>query len=208
MRSLFAIFVFFSTGLGWLGWAAPTEGNSPTVATDPAYVLSPGDTITLSVQGEPELQVSQLIDRNGIFRLALLGDVPLAGKSVRDAEEAVARAYREEEYLRAPVVRISVVEYSPRWVTVLGEVGRPGKIAFPRDAQSMEIIDVITQAGGLTRAAKGESATLTRVQSDGTETVIPLNLQAIMAGRRPSDSKGRVTAILPGDRILVPQTIF
>ncbi|HEX2101105.1 MAG TPA: polysaccharide biosynthesis/export family protein [Candidatus Synoicihabitans sp.] len=183
--------------------------TSRSAATDPAYVLAVGDTVAVTIDQEPDLARTKLIDANGSADLALVGLVNLAGQSVREAEASIADVYREQEYLVKPKVTVAVLDYAPRFVTLLGAVKAPGKLNFPKDKKQWEILDVLTQGGGLLPTARGSAATLTRGPSSGQAgVVINVDLDAILAGRRMSAAKRAEFVVYPGDTIVVPERLF
>lgn len=185
--------------------SAPT---GPPVTTDPSYRLSAGDTVTISIEGEPELLASQTIARAGEVRLPLIGEVILSGKSVRDAERFLETAYKERQFLKAPVVNLVVTAYFPREVSVLGAVRAPGTVVFPRDTTSLDLIEVITRVGGFLPISKAEAVTVTRRLPDGKETVLTVDLDDVISGRRRAGRDRADFPIYPGDRIWVPERLF
>lgn len=180
--------------------------NSST-ATDPNYRLGSGDTVVFGIRGQ-DVSDSQTISRNGDVRLPLIKDeVPLAGKTVREAERFLENLYRERRLLRNPVVSLKVASYYPRSVSVLGAVVNPGTVQFPPDTVSLDIVEVITRVGGFRQAANSDRVTLTRRGTDGKETTQVLNLENIISGRRKTRDRLEFP-VFPGDRIWVPESIF
>ena len=207
------------TALRWWGLAVasalltliPSGGTvraaEPGAPTNPEYVLTAGDTVFVAVSGEPELRAAEVIDRDGKVRLSLVGELKIGGLSVRAAEQFIARSYREGQFLRAPDVAVQVSDYAPRFVTVLGAVRTVGKIPFPRDRKQMELVDVISAAGGFTPVAKGDAVVVTRGTDQGTETSQTVDVAALMGGKR-RDEKSAPPMVQPGDRIFVPERLF
>jgi polysaccharide export outer membrane protein len=186
---------------------ADAQGTAPAV-TDPGYHLSPGDTVAIVVFNEPELAVTQTIDRAGKVRLPLIGEIMIAGKNVRAAEQSIEGTYVELLYLRKPVVSLVVTAYFPREVSVLGAVRTPGIVVFPRDVTSLDIIEVITRVGGFLPISKTDAVTITRRSPDGRETVTVVDLRDSITGRRQAGRDRDNLEIFPGDRIWVPERLF
>jgi polysaccharide export outer membrane protein len=197
--------------LGALGSAsgatAPTVPAEAMAVTNPAYVLAAGDTIIVTVAGEPELRTASLIAQDGTVRLPLVGNVRVEGLAVRQAEVLLAKSYREGEFLRNPEVQLHVTDYTPSLVTVLGAVRTPGKITFPREKKQLEIVDAITQSGGFLPVAKGDAVVVTRTDASGRESQQTVDVAALMSGKR-KDDKPAVFFLQPGDRIFVPERLF
>jgi len=207
---MYRIAYLFLAAVGWLlsTTVAVQRVAAETVPTDPSYRLSPGDVVEITVFREPELSVSQTIDNRGAVRMPLIGSITLAGITVREAERNLELTYQERLFLRSPVINLAVASYVPREVSVLGAVRSPGHVAFPRDVTRLELIEVITRAGGFLPTSRAESVTITRRLPDGRETVIEVDLRHAVSGRRSSDRERPDSMVQPGDRIWVPERLF
>lgn len=186
--------------------ASNSAALSQTTVTDPNYVLITGDTLSIQVLDEPELIAGQLIDKDGLVRIPLLGDLAVVGLSVRNAEQLIEKAYVEQELLKRPQVRINVVNYAPRLISILGAVKSPGKVSFSRDNNTIDIVDAITQAGGFTPAARKDQVSVTRTNKKGVEENFVVDVDSMISGKRKD--KPREFALLPGDKLFVPERIF
>lgn len=187
---------------------APAVVPPPPVATDPDYHLSAGDTISITVYNEPDLTVLQTIAHSGEVRLPLIGEITLAGLSAREAERLLEKTYRDRQFLRHPVVTLTVSSYFPREVSVLGAVRRPGTVIFPRDVTSLDIVEVITRVGGFLPISKSDAVTLTRREPDGKDIVTTIDLENTISGRRQAGRGHGDVMVFPGDRIWVPERLF
>ncbi len=188
--------------------APPSEATRKLPAPDPSYLLSPGDTVAITVYNEPDLSVTQTLGRSGDIRVYLIGEIILAGRSTRDAEHFLESTYKERNFLVDPVVTVTVTAYFPREVTVLGAVKRPGTVVFPRDSTTLDIIDVISQVGGFLPISQENAVRITRRVADGKETVITVDLDKVISGRRQPGRSRADVSIIPGDRIWVPERLF
>lgn len=172
------------------------------------YELSVRDQIELIVYDEPDLTASQRIDGRGQIRVPLIGTTRIAGMTIREAEEYLEKAFIENRILRSPMVTIRVADYAPKEVAVLGAVESPGKLTFPIEENSMDIVDVISQMGGFTDMARSDNVRVTRVSQGGRKVDFTVNVERMISGKgRRRSSESRVE-ILPGDVIWVPQRIF
>lgn len=199
-----------STGESSKSDAARSETPSTTsVTTDPNYRLGLGDSVVFGIRGQPDMSDGQTISRNGDVRLPLITEeVPLAGKTVREAERFLENLYRDKKFFKKPVVSLKVAAYYPRSVSVLGAVNSPGTVQFPPDTVSLDIVEVLTRVGGFTQKAESDKVRVTRRGPDGKETTTPLNLENILTGRRKPGKDRIEFPVLPGDRIWVPESIF
>jgi protein involved in polysaccharide export with SLBB domain len=176
--------------------------------TDPSYRLSVGDSVAVSVYGEPEMSASQRLDSTGKLRLPLIGEIKLTTLSVREAEDALEKLYRERELLKSPLVTLVVSNYALREVSVLGAVRSPGNFQFPKETTNLDIADLITRLGGFTPTAKADSVSVIRRKPDGKEEVTTVDVERMISGRRRGDNSRKDFAVYPGDRIWVPERLF
>ena len=176
------------------------------ITVDPTYRLNQGDRLAVAVFGEGDLSAQQMIDRNGLIRLPLIGDLNVAGRTVREAEALIETTYRKEEILKSPQVTLTMVTYSPREITLLGAVRTPGSFQFPPDVTSLDIRDVIARQGGFTPVAKADAVAVTRRQAGGKEVTTVINVE--MSGRSRKKENEDAFLIYPGDRIFVPERLF
>jgi polysaccharide export outer membrane protein len=169
----------------------------------PTYRLVVGDLVEVTIFDEPNLSVAQRIDAAGQINLTLVGPVVLAGRTVREAEEFVAGVYVENRILRRPMATVRVLEYALREVSVNGEVNNPGMLAFPKEVGSLDIVELISRSGGLTRRANGRRVQVTRIGPNGEPFVIEVNVDDLIERGR-----GVRVVILPGDVLYVPARGF
>ncbi len=164
------------------------------------YTLQPLDLLRVVVFQEPDLERQVRISQEGAINLPLIGSLDLTGKSVRQAEELV-RARYDAEFLKNPQITITVLEYTPRTVQVLGAVNQPGAIAFTPE-QQMTIMEAIAKAGGQSRIADIRKVRLTRQTGDKTE-IFTINLDDLMKG-----SSTEKWPLIKGDVLFVPERIL
>src|SRR5207244_1285687 len=76
------------------------------------YRITRADRIAVSVLGEPELSAGgKRVEAMGTINLPLIQEIRLVGLTIAEAQEAIAKKYREERYLRNPVVSVTVEDY-------------------------------------------------------------------------------------------------
>ena len=170
------------------------------------YKLSALDRIQVSVFGEPELTVSEIVDRNGLVHLRFIGEVDISGLTVNAAEEKIESEYINQRYLRRPKVRIRIVDYAPQEVLMLGHVSSPGPFQFPPEVEAMDIVEAIARSGGTTNLAKTTKVTIKRKTDTGFD-VYQVNLKELQKGLEEGNDQGRFF-LLPGDIVFVPERIL
>jgi polysaccharide biosynthesis/export protein len=176
-----------------IAWAqAATDGpQSATVTDQSAITIGPGDLFDLTVFDVPELVLKVRVDSNGGVSLPLLGDVKLAGMTVRDSQRLIARELVARQLVRDPQVSLFIEEFATQGITVYGEVNTPG--VYPLMGPH-RLYDAISMAGGLTMKA-GRTVTILHVgQRDHPEVITLSNENSI----GHADVR-----IYPGDTIIV-----
>ena len=120
----------------------------------PALKLGTGDLIAVSVYDAPELTRTIRVEADGTIRLPLLTEsVKAAGLLPRELEAGLTQALKSEEILVDPVVKITVVEYHSRPISVMGAVRKP--VTFQADGV-VTLLDALSRAEGLTDDAGAE----------------------------------------------------
>ena len=182
----------------------PDGGSKDTTDSSTHYLLCPRDNLKITVEGE-DLNAERRIDGKGELNVPMLGGVKVAGLSLEQAQEAVAKRYRDAEIFVHPEVVISVVEYSPREVVVLGQVEKSGKVSLPTEASEVSIVEAIASAGGFTRLANPRDVRVTRKDDKGDDQTITVNVSKMMGG---PNGRVEVFKVQPGDVIFVPERLL
>lgn len=197
-RLSFGLILGFTFATG--GLAAENAGADVS-----RYRLFSRDLVRVAVQGEPDVSVERRVDGFGEINVPLVGQVKVAGLTPTEAQAAIAKRYVADEIFVRPEVVVSVLEYSPKELMVLGQVTKQGKQVLPPEAISMPIIEVITAAGGFTRIAKGDAVKITRKDERGSEQSFTVNVEKMIEGR---GAGGESFALQPGDVVFVPERVF
>lgn len=187
--------------IGWCAAAADDRLAAKSAGTAVDYILQPLDLLRIVIFQEPDLERQVRISQEYAINLPLIGSVDLKGKSVRQAEEVI-RARYDADFLKNPQITITVLEYTPRTVQVLGAVNQPGAIAFTPE-QQMTIMEAIARAGGQARIADIRRVRLTRQMAEGKTEIYTINLDDLMKG-----TSTEKWPLLKGDVIFVPERIL
>jgi len=164
---------------------------------EPADRIGIDDTFEVRVYGEPEL--------SGPFRVATDGsiDYPLAGRlqvaGLRTGEiQKLLVSNLKDRYLKDPQVVVTIKDRNSQKISVLGQVSRPGQVAY---YPNMTIVDAIASAGGFTGIAAKNAVNLRREVGGKIETYI-YRVADISEGRSEN------VVVLPGDVLVVDERVF
>lgn len=107
------------------------------------FLLGPGDLLELNVQGETGGRQQLRVGEDGRILAPLIGLFEVAGRTPEEAVDALAEAYVQGDWLRAPQISMTLLEGRPYYVA--GDVRQPGAYASrPR----MTIEEALAIAGG------------------------------------------------------------
>ncbi|MFM2286945.1 MAG: hypothetical protein RL684_88 [Pseudomonadota bacterium] len=170
--------------------AAAPSGGAPLVQ------IGPGDTISLQVFGQPDMTGSIYVDEDGTVSVPLIGRVKVAGLSPSEAGQRVEAALREGNVLVDPHVTVAVAQAINQRVSVLGEVGTPGR--YPIDSGTTPL-DLLAQAGGV-KETGSDVVYLVRRQADGSTQRLPVDLAPLAQEGTPQV----LPTLRAGDVLFVP----
>jgi len=173
------------------------------------YKILIQDKLSVSIAGEPELTVNEIVDRNGKINLIYVGEVSVAGMTIKQAEEYIANEYFRNQILRAPNVRIKIIGYAPQEVLFLGEVRKPGPYRFPPEVEAMDLVEAVARSGGLTSIANPKKVVVKKKTERGNYIAYKVNLEELQRGLQEGlDDEDTRFYIQPGDIIFVHESIF
>lgn len=114
--------------------------------------IGPQDLLVISIVGDPSLQTEYRVSSSGSIQFPYLGLVRVGGLTPDELKAHLEELLSRDHY-RNPEVIVTVREYRPQYVRVLGAVNRPGLVDIRGDRR-MDILDVIAASGGTTRLAR------------------------------------------------------
>lgn len=135
------------------------------------FRLGPNDIVRVGVHGHPELSTpasdrfdGTRVDPDGHLSLPLIGPIQVDDLTLMQAREQVATAYAQ--YMKAPHIDLSVIEFASRRFYLYGEVEEPG--AYPMD-RPLNVYQALTFGGGFKPTAKRSQVVLLRETADEVE---------------------------------------
>ena len=167
----------------------------------PAYRIGPGDNLQVFVWRNPELTITLPVRPDGRITTPLIEDLDATGKTptelAREIEEKLS------VFIQDPLVSIIVTGFVgplTQQVRVVGEAAVPQAIPF---RANMTVLDVMIAVGGLTEFAAGNDAKIVRLVGGG-QKVYRARLDDLL---KDGDISANV-AVLPGDVLIIPESIF
>jgi polysaccharide biosynthesis/export protein len=164
------------------------------------YLIGPLDTVNIIVWRNPELSLTVPVRPDGYISTPLVEDLLAIGRNPTDLARDIEKAL--SKFSRDPIVTVVVNNFtgaSSEQIRIIGEATRPQAIPF---RQSMTLLDVMIQVGGLTDFADGNNAVLVRGKDSGKQYGVRL---------KDLIKRGDISAnvdVRPGDVLIIPQSWF
>jgi polysaccharide export outer membrane protein len=193
-RSRFVLASLMLTGCYATARPATPSGPEVVVSEDR---IGLDDTFDVRVYGEPELTGTYRVANDGSVDFPLAGRLAVAGLRPGEVQRLVVKKLKEG-YLKDPQVTVTIKDRNSQKISVLGQVTRPGQVAY---YPHMTIVDAIASAGGFTGIAAKNSVSLRREVAGKAETRV-LPVADISEGRSPN------VTVLPGDVLVVDERVF
>ena len=165
-------------------------------ANDENYILKAGDGLMMKVFNEAELETETRILRTGEVSFPLIGSLKLEGLTVQEAVGKIYELYNAD-YLVEPKITLSVTDYAPEYVDVLGEVKTAGRVRIPSGGR-LDLASLFAMAGGFTEEADRNRITV--IKGDGQ--VLKYN------GSQASEASLQRVLLSPSDRVIVGKSAF
>lgn len=186
--------------VSWLLLGLLLALSMPVPTGSQEYTIGPGDVLTITVWGQPDLSADYIVYPDGFAPFPLIGRVKASGLTSQQVATTLA-GLLGKDYLVDPQVIVAVKSYLSQKVTILGEATRPGVFYL---AGPTTLVDILSQAGGISKDA-GKEILLVRDQRqaesatrDGNSGVQRLNIERIHAGSAAENLR-----VQAGDTIFV-----
>jgi polysaccharide export outer membrane protein len=143
-----------------------SSASAPAPATPAPELLGDGDSVRVTVFQNPDLTTEARISERGAISLPLIGEVVIAGLTPEGAAARIADRLMRGKFVVNPQVSVTIQQVRSRQVSVLGEVGKPGRYAL--DDVSNSLTDVLARAGGIN--GEGDDSVVVVRTQNGKET--------------------------------------
>ncbi len=161
------------------------------------YVIGPADSLRITVWKNNELNTEIEVRPDGTITMPLVGDIRAAGMTPTQLKNEIAK--RLQNFIReeGAYVTVAVTNVNSYKFTVSGNVTLPGMFS---SRQYVTVVEAVALAGGPNRFANPSEMVLIRKDETGRIRRIPIDYEAIMAGRAPEQN----LIMLRGDTLHVP----
>jgi polysaccharide biosynthesis/export protein len=146
-------------GPGSYVWVNDLPADYTARPTEQGYLIRDGDVVSIRVFNQDALSTRAKVRSDGRIAMPALGDIEVRGRRPSALKSELEA--RLKDYVNAPSVTVSVEEFQPITVSVLGEVTKAG--TFPLDPRA-SLAQVLASAGGLTDFASHDRIFVMRSQ--------------------------------------------
>jgi len=108
------------------------------------YLLQPGDTVEITVQGVPELKRRSIIREDGYIPFPIIGNVTFSNLSLSEVRKNIHDLLVSKDVVAHPDVTVDLAEVRPLYI--LGDVAKPGSFPFKPE---YTIRHALSLAGGV-----------------------------------------------------------
>jgi polysaccharide export outer membrane protein len=196
MSSRFAVYVaaalFSIAGASVVCAQTPAPSAAPAATKDDGYILGAGDVVEVEVLGRSDFKARIKVDVDGSIQLPFVGKTPVAGKTSMQIADQIGETLDKGGFYRKPIMRVEVVGFASRYVTVLGAVGNPGLVPVDRPYRLSEIL---ARVGGV-RENASDFVVLTPEGGQSSR----LSIKDVATGNSSQDP-----VVQPGTKISVAQ---
>jgi len=198
--------------LFWSSSPSPLLAQSPSpeapvstpLAVDEGYTLGAGDRLKVDIFNVPEYSGEFLVLSDGSLNLPLVGSVQVQGLTFSQASDQIATVM--SQYLRNPIVTLSLIGVRPVKVGIAGEVYSPGVYSMSLSGNEEVALPTVTRvidlAGGITQAADIRRIQIrrTRPSQSGSDRIITVDLWKLLQTADLSQD----ILLRDGDSIFIP----
>jgi polysaccharide biosynthesis/export protein len=177
-----------------LGASVHADSLEKTPPVDATYLVQPGDSLTVTVWKEPDLQGEFLVRPDGGLSFPLAGNIEAGGHTVAEIRKVLET--RLAKYIPEPVITVAVKAATGSQIFVVGKVNRPGNFALIRP---IDVMQALSLAGGTTPFADVDGIRILRREGD-RQLVFRFRYDDVRRGRELSQN----ILLQSGDTVVVP----
>jgi polysaccharide biosynthesis/export protein len=177
--------------------AAPGgNGNSSSTAPVPTdYVIGADDVLTIVVYGQDPMHTGDVVVRpDGKISRLMIDEIQAAGLTPLQLKDRLTKAY--SRFFQDPMILVAPKQINSRKVFITGMVAKPGEYLLN---EPMDLLTLITKAGGLLEYADKENIRLYRNLPNGKVESFKFNYNALFEGK----GLPQIPELKPGDRVII-----
>ena len=134
--------------------AKPPVGSYRVVVGDLLSVHVPFLSSQSNEASEHQGVLLRRVEADGSVTLPMVDQIPVAGKSVVEAEAVIAAAYYPRHIVNRPAVVVQVTEYDIRYVEITGGVVNPGRYQL-RAGDELSLVSLLARSGNIVPQGAG-----------------------------------------------------
>ena len=163
---------------------------------DPRYRLQAEDKIEVQYRYTPEYNAQAAVQPDGYVSLPLIGEVKLTGLTLEEAAGAVR--LKAGQRLNDPDVIVLLKEYVKPFITVAGEVGKPGRVELHGQ---VTLVEAIALSGGFKESSQRTQVLLLRKSAPNMAQVKVYDMRKLMSPKGIQED----VMLQSGDMLVVPR---
>ncbi len=193
-RVLIGWLAMLVAGCGGVSSLPPSSGTAPAELLEAEYQIHANDELEITVWGQADLNRTVRVREDGTFSFPFVGEVPAQQRTMREVEQLLVERLANG-YLMNPQVSIKLVGQR---FSILGEVEKPGTYVIEG---RVDVLAAVSMAGGVTKFGSSR-VEIIRLLADGRKVSYSVDVNAILAGRRPT------VLIYPHDTVNVKRRLL
>ncbi len=169
--------------------------EAETIAEQKAYKVNPGDILEINVWKEEGMVQEVLVRPDGGISFPLVGNLVVQNLTLSQIEKAISD--KLSQYLSDPVVTVLAKQLLGNKIYVIGQVNKPGEYVVNR---YVDVMQVLSMAGGMTPFAAENSIVILRRDNNGQQQAIEFEYGELEDG----DELEQNIMMQAGDVVVVP----
>lgn len=181
----------------WVEHLPDSSFGAPTIAS--SYQIAAGDVIGVRVWGQEGLSIPRLkVREDGKVSLPFIQDVDVLKTTPDELSKRIQT--RLKAFIVNPIVTVSVEEVRPLFVSVVGEVQKPGVYELERGAG---VIHALAAAGGMTPFAEDDAVFVLRSHAEEAEAKASSRIRFRYRDLRQGRAPASLFRLRSGDVVVV-----
>lgn len=174
---------------------SPIQALAQEQAQEHAFVVLPGDVLQITVWKEDGMDREVAVLPDGSITFPLIGTINVQDMALNAIQDDIKKQL--ESTIPDASVTVSVKSPLGHKASILGQVQNPGEIIL---SARTDVMQALSQAGGLTPYADKGDIVVIRTNKDGTKKSLPFPYHDIARGKNFKND----IELQPGDVVLVP----